>query len=113
MQWNHTAALTGVVHVQRRRRCARQGWVSGHRVYKFQSRESAAVKEHNRLSILKCSDVLHYNKNVTRGLRVRGNIVGGARAAATWYIRALYTTAGGDDLRSRKNSLWGENDFRP
>lgn len=43
--------------------------------YKFQSRESAAVKKHNRLSILKCSDVLHYNKNVTRGLCVRGNIV--------------------------------------
>lgn len=46
--------------------------------YKFQSRESTAVKEHNGLSILKCSDVLHYNKNVTRGLRVRGNIIVGA-----------------------------------
>lgn len=44
-------------------------------VYKFQSRGSTAVKKHNRLSILKCSDVLHYNKNVTRGLCVRGNII--------------------------------------
>lgn len=75
-----------------------QGWRPGQdREYKFQSRGSAAVKKHNRLSILKCSDVLHYNKNVTRGLCVRGNIVRIARALAATYI-LLQTAAWGPGI---------------
>jgi len=88
--------------------CARGGGgvKTPDREYKFQSRESAVVKKHNRLSILKCSDVLHYNKNVTRGLCVRGNIVRSVRAGTC-------SAHGTSAASSRKNSLWGENDFRP
>jgi len=97
-----------------KRRCPRRrlgggggGLKTPDREYKFQSRESAVVKKHNRLSILKCSDVLHYNKNVTRGLCVRGNIVGIVCAALA------SRTGPRHSYSSRKNSLWGENDFRP